>query len=160
MWIGYSFSDPCGDPLKIEEDEQAEKENILSKSIALALAITETASVSFHTTGKPLLDKEIWNKLLESSNFQSLVYANLKPSKNWFGMPNADSLPNIEDFRELKVEFGRRLDLFSSWDSVRAKFLMLEAERVMADRVPDGLFAEMMYDFILEDCEEYLRGGY
>ena len=130
----------------------------MSKAIALALAITETATISFHTTGKSTLDRGIWDKVLESSNYQSLVYQNIKPAKNWFGMPIQESMPNMDDFRELKIDYGRRLATFMGWDSVIAKFLMLEAERHMADRIPDGLFAETMYDFILEDCEEYLSG--
>tara|TARA_Y100000991_G_scaffold202963_1_gene177257 strand:+ start:275 stop:487 length:213 start_codon:yes stop_codon:yes gene_type:complete len=67
-------------------------------------------------------------------------------------------MPNIEDFRELKEDYEGSLGVFMAWDSVKAKFLMLEAERHMAKRVPDGLFAEMMYDFVLEDCVDYLRG--
>ena len=130
----------------------------MSKAIALALAITETATVSFHTTGKSVLDRSIWNQILESSSFQYLVCQNIKPPRNWFGVPILDSMPNIEDFRELEEDYEGSLGVFMAWDSVRAKFLMLEAERHMAKRVPDGLFAEMMYDFVLEDCVDYLRG--
>ena len=60
-------------------------------------------------------------------------------------------MPNIEDFTELNEDYEGSLDVFMAWDSARAKFLMLEAERHMVRRVPDGLFAEMMYDFVLED---------
>lgn len=130
----------------------------MSKAIALALAISETATVSFHTTGKSVLNRSTWSKILESSSFQNLVCQNIKPARNWLGVPILDSMPNIDDFRELKEVYGGSLDVFMAWDSVRAKFLMLEAERYMAERVPDGLFAEMMYDFVLEDCINYLRG--
>ena len=130
----------------------------MSKAIALALAITETATVSFYTTGNSVLEPSIWNKVLESSNFQNLVCHNIKPARNWLGIPIQESLPNIEDFRALKIDYGRRLDVFMKWDSVRAKFLMLEAERYMAERVPAGLFSETIYDFVLEDCIDYLEG--
>ena len=83
----------------------------MSKAIGLALAITETAKVSFHTTGKATLDRGIWDKLLESSKFQDLVHLNMKPEKNWLGMPVAGSLPDINDFRALKQEYGRQFFL-------------------------------------------------
>ena len=58
-------------------------------------------------------------------------------------------MPNIDKFRELKEEdYEGSLDIFMAWDSVKAKFLMLEAEAPHGKKVPDGLFAEMMYDFV------------
>ena len=44
-------------------------------------------------------------------------------------------MPNIEDFTELNEDYEGSLDVFMAWDSVRAKFLMLEAERHMVRRV-------------------------
>lgn len=130
----------------------------MSKAIALALAITETAQESFESTSSHALSLDVWNRVLESSRFQELVFRNIKPEKNWLGIPMPDSLPNMNDFRDLKIEFSRRLDFFSSWGSVKSMFLMLEAEKLMASKVPEGFFSEMLYDFILEDCEQYLAG--
>ena len=33
---------------------------------------------------------------------------------------------------------------------------MLQAEKEMTDRVPEDFFSEILYDFIFEDCEEFL----
>lgn len=132
----------------------------MSKAIALALAITETAQVSYDSTSKPALTLDFWNRVLDSSQFQDLVYRNIKPEKNWLGIPMPDSLPTMNDFRDLKIEFSRRLDFFGSWASVRSLFLMLESEKLMTDRVPEGFFSEMLYDFVLEDCENYLSSNF
>jgi len=131
----------------------------LSKAIALALAITETAQESYDSTSTHALSLDVWNRVLESSKFQDLVYRNITPEKNWLGIPMPDSLPTINDFRDLKIEFSKRLDFFCSWGSVKSMFLMIEAEKLMTGKVPEGFFSEMLYDFILEDCEHYLMGN-
>lgn len=131
----------------------------MSKAIGLALAITEVAQASYEVTKTPGLNIEIWNKIIESSSFQNLVYRNITPAKNWLGVPDPGSMPTMQDFTDLKVEFSKRLDFFAGWPSVRALFMMLEAEATMEGRVPEGFFSEILYDFVLEDCQAYLNGN-
>jgi hypothetical protein len=42
------------------------------------------------------------------------------------------------------------------WGSVRAFFALLEAEKELGERAPEDNFSEMAFDYVLEDCVEFL----
>ena len=125
----------------------------MSKATVLALAITEAATASFRASGKSNIERTIWHETLDSSDFQKLVYQNLKPVRSLFAQSGQ---PTLADFRDFKNEYVAHLNDFMKWSSVRAFFLMLQAEKEMKDRVPEDFFSEILYDFIFEDCEEFL----
>jgi hypothetical protein len=125
----------------------------MSKATVLALAITEAAAASFRASGTSNIERAIWHQTLDSSDFQKLVFQNIKPVRSFF--TRADQ-PTLADFRDFKNEYVAHLNDFMKWSSVRAFFLMLQAEKEMTDRVPEDFFSEILYDFIFEDCEEFL----
>ena len=125
----------------------------MSKATVLALAITESASSSFRASGQPVIERTIWHETLDSSDFQKLVIQNLSPARSFFSRSNQ---PTLADFRDFKNEYVAHLNEFMRWSTVRAFFLMLQAEKEMSERIPEDFFSETLYDFILEDCEEFL----
>ena len=80
----------------------------MSKATVLALAITEAATASFRASGKSNIERTIWHETLDSSDFQKLVYQNLKPVRSLFAQSGQ---PTLADFRDFKNEFAKRSKL-------------------------------------------------
>ena len=67
-------------------------------------------------------------------------------------------MPNIEDFRELKEDYEGSLGIFMAWDSVKGEILDVGSRAPHGKKGAGWSISEMMYDFVLEDCVDYLRG--
>ncbi len=128
----------------------------MSKPMALALAITESAALSFRSTGQKVIERSCWHETLDSKSFQELVLRNLKPIKTLFTVQN--DTPTLADFQDFKNEYVAHLHEFMRWSSVRTVFALLEAEKELGDRAPEDYFPEMAFDYVLEDCQEFLGG--
>jgi len=118
------------------------------------LAITESAALSFRTTGQRVIERSCWHETLDSSGFHKLVKNNLKPTKTLFFLQ--DSSPTLADFRDFKNEHVADIKEFMQWGSVRAFFALLDAEKELIERVPEDHFSELAFDYVLEDCQEFL----
>ena len=126
----------------------------MSKSMVLALAITESAAKSFREYGTSTIDRAAWNETLDSTQFQDLVFSNLKPARSLFSIKT--SAPTLQDFRDFKNEYVANLPEYTRWGSVRAFFALLEAEKCLDGRVPEDFLSETAFDFVYEDCQEFL----
>jgi len=126
----------------------------MSRSVVLALAITESAALSFRTTGERVIERSCWHETLDSSRFHKLAKNNLKPTKTLFFLQ--DSSPTLADFRDFKNEHVADIKEFMQWGSVRAFFALLDAEKELIERVPEDHFSELAFDYVLEDCQEFL----
>ena len=126
----------------------------MSKSMVLALAITESAARSFREFGRAAIDRAAWNETLDSKQFQELVFSNLKPVRSLFSISN--SAPTLQDFRDFKNEYVTNLAQYMRWGSVKAFFALLEAEKHLDGRVPEDFLSETVFDYVYEDCQEFL----
>ena len=126
----------------------------MSRSMVLALAITESAAKSFREYGSPTIDRAAWNETLDSKKFQDLVFSNLAPAKSLFSIKS--SAPTLQDFRDFKNEYVANLSKYMQWGSVRAFFSLLEAEKYLEGRVPEDFLSETAFDYVYEDCQEFL----
>ena len=125
----------------------------MSKAMVLALAITESAALSFRSSGQRMIERACWHETLDSSGFHKLVNNNLKPVKTLFFVQ--DNTPTLADFRDFKNEYVAEINEFMKWGSVRAFFALLEAEKELGERIPEDFFSETAFDYVLEDCQNF-----
>lgn len=126
----------------------------MSKSMVLALAITESGAKSYREFGSNTLDRTAWNETLDAKQFQDLVFSNLKSAKRLFSIKS--SAPTLQDFRDFKNEHSTNLAEYMRWGSVRAFFSLLEAEKYLEGRVPEDFLSDKAFDYVYEDCQEFL----
>ena len=126
----------------------------MSKSMVLALAITESAAKSYREFGSNTLNRTAWNETLDAKQFQDLVFSNLKSAKSLFSIKS--SAPTLQDFRDFKNEYSTNLAEYMRWGSVRAFFSLLEAEKYLEGRVPEDFLSGTAFDYVYEDCQEFL----